>query len=202
MSKKALQVALLGNPNTGKTSVFNALTGLNQKVGNYPGITVEKKIGTCTLPNGNTASILDLPGTYSLNTTSIDESIAVEILLNKNGKYYPDVAVVVVEVEHLKRNLLLFSQIKDLGIPTILVINMADRMDKKGISLDLDTLSKTLDTHIVLCSARKGTGLDELKELLTDIPSLSTKPLLDISRVSTSFIGALQKRFPKEDAYK
>ena len=126
---KQINVALIGNPNTGKTSVFNALTGLNQKVGNYPGITVEKKEGICKLPRGVKAHIIDLPGTYSLNASSLDENVVIELLLNKNDKDFPDVAVVVSDVENLKRNLLLFTQIKDLEIPVILVINMADRID-------------------------------------------------------------------------
>ncbi len=151
---KQINVALIGNPNTGKTSVFNQLTGLNQKVGNYPGITVEKKEGICKLPRGVKAHILDLPGTYSLNTTSLDESVAVELLLNKNDKDHPDVAIVISDVENLKRNLLLFTQIKDLKIPTILVINMADRMTRKGITLDIEQLEKRLDTKIALWSAR------------------------------------------------
>ena len=87
---KQLNVALIGNPNTGKTSLFNQLTGLNQKVGNYPGITVEKKEGTCKLPNGSKAHIIDLPGTYSLNASSADEQLVVELLLNKNHRDYPD----------------------------------------------------------------------------------------------------------------
>ena len=114
-----LNVALIGNPNTGKTSVFNALTGLNQKVGNYPGITVEKKQGSCRLNRTTKAHIIDLPGTYSLNASSMDESVVIELLLNKNDKDYPDVAVVVSDIENLKRNLLLFTQIKDLEIPTL-----------------------------------------------------------------------------------
>ena len=140
MSNKNINIALIGNPNVGKTSVFNQLTGLNQQVGNYPGITVEKKIGFCKLPNNIKANILDLPGTYSLNASSIDENVVIELLLNKNDKLYPDVALVVTDVENLKRNLLLFTQIKDLEIPTILVINMADRMKHKGISLNISYL--------------------------------------------------------------
>lgn len=136
-SNHNINVALIGNPNVGKTSVFNQLTGLNQQVGNYPGITVEKKVGFCKLPYNFKANILDLPGTYSLNASSIDENVVIELLLNKNDKLYPDVAIVVTDVENLKRNLLLFTQIKDLEIPTILVINMADRMEYKGISLDI-----------------------------------------------------------------
>ena len=163
---KQINVSLIGNPNTGKTSVFNQLTGLNQQVGNYPGITVEKKEGVCKLPRGLKAHILDLPGTYSLNASSIDESVVIELLLNKNDKDFPDVAVVVSDVENLKRNLLLFTQIKDLEIPTILVINMADRMKRKGISLDVPLLEEKLKSKVVLISARKGSGIEELKEEL------------------------------------
>ena len=139
---RSINIALLGNPNTGKTSVFNRLTGLTQKVGNYPGITVEKKEGICKLNRTTRAHIIDLPGTYSLNASSMDESVVIELLLNKNSKDFPDVAVVVTDVENLKRNLLLFTQVKDLGIPTLLVINMADQMKRKGISVDLPFLEK------------------------------------------------------------
>lgn len=159
MSSQNIKVALIGNPNTGKTSVFNLLTGLNQQVGNYPGITVEKKQGSCNLPLDFKATILDLPGTYSLNASSLDENVVIELLLNKNDKLYPDVAIVVTDVENLKRNLLLFTQIKDLEIPTILVINMADRMEVKGISLDIPYLEQQLNTRIALISSRKKLGL-------------------------------------------
>ena len=158
---KQIKVALIGNPNTGKTSVFNALTGLNQKVGNYPGITVEKKEGICKLPRGVKAHILDLPGTYSLNASSIDENLVIELLLNKNDKDFPDVAILISDVENLKRNLLLFTQIKDLKIPTILVINMADRMNRKGISLNIPVLEAHLHTKIAVVSTRKNNGIIE-----------------------------------------
>ncbi|WP_127140581.1 ferrous iron transport protein B [Flagellimonas marinaquae] len=199
---KNINVALIGNPNTGKTSVFNQLTGLKQKVGNYPGITVEKKEGICKLPRGVKAHILDLPGTYSLNTTSLDESLVVELLLNKNDKDYPDVAVVISDVENLKRNLLLFTQIKDLKIPTILVINMADRMDRKGISLDVPAMEKKLDTKIALVSTRKNTGIDRIKELIADYKNVSSKPLLDPARISPAYFERLKKTFPQNDLYK
>ncbi|MFS4466478.1 ferrous iron transport protein B [Maribacter sp. 2210JD10-5] len=199
---KQINVALIGNPNTGKTSVFNELTGLNQKVGNYPGITVEKKEGICKLPRGVKAHILDLPGTYSLNTTSLDESVAVELLLNKNDKDHPDVALVVSDVENLKRNLLLFTQIKDLKIPTILVINMADRMSRKGISIDLALLEEKLDTKIALVSTRKGIGIDRLKELIGDYKSLSNGPNVDTTVIAPDYFNRLKFAFPKEEIYK
>ena len=199
---KQINVALIGNPNTGKTSVFNQLTGLNQKVGNYPGITVEKKEGICKLPRGVKAHILDLPGTYSLNTTSLDESVAVELLLNKNDKDHPDVALVVSDVENLKRNLLLFTQIKDLKIPTILVINMADRMSRKGISIDIPLLEEKLDTRIALVSTRKGTGITELKEFIADFKNLSKKPVVDTTVIAPDYFDGLKNTFPNEDLYK
>jgi ferrous iron transport protein B len=199
---KSINVALIGNPNTGKTSVFNQLTGLKQKVGNYPGITVEKKEGICKLPRGVKAHILDLPGTYSLNTTSLDESVAVELLLNKNDKDFPDVAVVITEVENLKRNLLLFTQIKDLKIPAILVINMADRMSRKGISLDIPLLEEKLDTKIALVSTRKGTGVEHIKELIADYRNLSIAPNVDTSVIDPAYFESLRETFPKEDLYK
>ncbi len=202
MSSNNINVALIGNPNTGKTSVFNELTGLNQQVGNYPGITVEKKIGFCKLTSKIKANILDLPGTYSLNASSIDENVVIELLLNKNDKLFPDVALVVTDVENLKRNLLLFTQIKDLEIPTILVINMADRMKFKGISLDIPYLEEQFKTKIVLISTRKGTGIEELKELIINYKSLSTEPCLNASTIDPDYFETLQKTFPTQLLYK
>jgi ferrous iron transport protein B len=199
---KQINVALIGNPNTGKTSVFNQLTGLNQKVGNYPGITVEKKEGICKLSRGIKAHILDLPGTYSLNTTSLDESVAVELLLNKKDKDHPDLALVISDVENLKRNLLLFTQIKDLKIPTILVINMADRMSRKGISVDIGLLEQKLNTKIALISTRKETGIEYLKQLITAYKSLSSKPIIDITTIEPEYFERLKNTFPNEDIYK
>ncbi len=202
MSVQNINVALIGNPNTGKTSVFNQLTGLNQQVGNYPGITVEKKIGFCKLPNNVKANILDLPGTYSLNASSMDESVVIELLLNKNDKLYPDVAVVVTDVENLKRNLLIYTQIKDLEIPTILVINMSDRMERKGISLDIPYLEDKLKTKIALVSSRKGLGIEELKELIVSYKTLPSEPCLNASVIDPEYFEKLQKAFPNQLMYK
>ncbi|TXK72718.1 ferrous iron transport protein B [Mesonia sp. HuA40] len=199
---KQLNVALIGNPNTGKTSVFNQLTGLNQQVGNYPGITVEKKEGVAKLSRTHKAHILDLPGTYSLNASSLDENLVIELLLNKNDKDYPDVAVVISDVENLKRNLLLFTQIKDLGLPTILVINMADRMDRKGISLDIPVLEKELKTKIALVSSRKNTGIDYLKELIIQYQNLSTEPCVNASSIDPTYFDRLRQAFPNQSLYK
>lgn len=202
MTNQNINVALIGNPNTGKTSVFNQLTGLNQQVGNYPGITVEKKIGFCKLPNNVRANILDLPGTYSLNASSIDENVVIELLLNKNDKLYPDVALVVTDVENLKRNLLLFTQIKDLEIPTILVINMADRMKFKGITLDIPFLEEHLKTKIALISSRKGFGIDALKKLIVSYKTISSEPCLNASSIDPEYFDTLRKTFPNQLLYK
>lgn len=199
---KQINVALIGNPNTGKTSVFNALTGLNQKVGNYPGITVDKKEGICKLPRGIKAHILDLPGTYSLNASSLDENVVIELLLNKNDKDFPDIAVVVTDVENLKRNLLIFTQIKDLEIPTLLVINMADRMAKKGISLDISYLEEQLKTKIALVSTRKKEGIEDLKELLINYRDISSEPCLKTTDIDPTYFSGLQKAFPNQSLYK
>jgi ferrous iron transport protein B len=202
MSLKNINVALIGNPNVGKTSVFNQLTGLNQQVGNYPGITVEKKMGFCKLPNNIKANILDLPGTYSLNASSIDESVVIELLLNKNDRLYPDVALVVTDVENLKRNLLLYTQIKDLEIPTILVINMADRMEYKGITLDIPYLEEHLKTKIALISSRKGYGIEELKNLIVSYRTISSEPCLNASSIDVEYFNSLRTAFPNQLLYK
>ncbi|OOG73223.1 ferrous iron transport protein B [Flavobacterium sp. A45] len=202
MSLKNINVALIGNPNVGKTSVFNQLTGLNQQVGNYPGITVEKKMGFCKLPNNIKANILDLPGTYSLNASSIDESVVIELLLNKNDRLYPDVALVVTDVENLKRNLLLYTQIKDLEIPTILVINMADRMEHKGITLDIPYLEEHLKTKIALISSRKGHGIEELKNLIVSYKTISSEPCLNASVIDVEYFNSLRQAFPNQLLYK
>jgi ferrous iron transport protein B len=199
---KTINVALIGNPNTGKTSVFNAITGLNQKVGNYPGITVEKKQGICRLDRTTKAHIIDLPGTYSLNASSMDESVVIELLLNKNDKDYPDVAVVVSDIENLKRNLLLFTQIKDLEIPTLLVINMSDRMKSKGISIDIPLLEEKLKTRICLISTRENKGIDHLKSILLDYRLLSNAKCTDIKQIDEAYFEKLEKVFPDQSLYK
>lgn len=199
---KNLNVALIGNPNTGKSSVFNQLTGLNQKTGNYPGITVEKRQGVCRLPRGVKAHILDLPGTYSLNASSLDENVVVELLLNKNDKDFPDVAVVISDVENLKRNMLLFTQIKDLSIPTILVINMSDRMNRKGISIDAEKMEELLQAKVVLVSARKNEGIHTLKQHIAAYKNISTAPCISIAEIDQDYFSSLERTFPNQSLYK
>ena len=200
---KAIKVALVGNPNTGKTSLFNQLTGLNQKVGNYPGITVDKKVGKALLAKDTYASIVDLPGTYSMNPTSIDENIVLQTLLNKGHDDFPDVIVVVADIENIKRNLLLYSQIKDLQIPTILAINMADQLSKKGVEIDLEQLKTELKSEVVLISARKNLGIEELKKVILDYENLDTDPLAHISgKIDKAYFEELKASFPNLSLYK
>ena len=199
---KQIKVALIGNPNTGKTSIFNSLTGLNQKIANYPGVTVDKKEGICKLSRGSKAHIFDLPGTYSLNASSMDENLVVELLLNKNHKDFPDLAIIVSDVENLKRNLILFTQVKDLEIPTVLAINMSDRMKYKGIELDIEKLEKELDTKIILTTNRSKDWLDDIKNLIENYKELSSKIFMDTSIIDPEYFNNLKKIFPNQKLYK
>ena len=195
MAQNSIKIALIGNTNTGKTSLFNQLTGLNQKVGNYPGVTVDKKQGVSKLSSSHQATIIDLPGTYSINPTSLDESIVLKTLLNKDIEASPDVILVVADIENLKRNLLLFSQIKDLEIPTVLAINMVDQMSKKGITIDLSLLAKELNTEVVLISARKNEGIQEVKEALIRCHiAAKASPLCGInSKIDPDYFDSLKQ---------
>lgn len=184
MAGSRLKVALVGNPNSGKSSLFNHLTGLNQKIGNFPGVTVEKRSGISPWPDGTTAEIIDLPGIYSLYPRSLDERIVSEILLDHTSPICPDTIVVTADATNLKRSLLLLTQIIDLGLPTVLALNMMDLVSKAGISYDLNALSQALGIPVVPINARKGTGLDELKKILS-------KPVdLPVNRVFTIYEGA------------
>lgn len=199
--KHTINIALIGNPNVGKTSVFNMLTGLKQKVGNYPGITVEKKVGVFKVNNQLKANIVDLPGSYSINATSKDEQVVLDLLFDQNNEHYPDVVLVVADVENIKRNLLLFTQIKDLGLPTILAVNMADRMGPKGISLDIQSLEAALDTKVVLLSVRENKGFEELKGAIASYKELSKEKIIDIKSIDTAYFEQFAAANPNKDVY-
>jgi ferrous iron transport protein B len=172
-----LSIALAGNPNSGKTSLFNALTGLNQKVGNYPGVTVDKKIGKASLDQHQIAQIIDLPGTYSLYPKGMDEYVAYEVLLNAQADHYPDLIVVLVDASNLKRNLLLCTQILDLDVPTVVALTMADMAAQKGNVIDVEKLSANLGVPVVTINPRAGTGIAQLKStLLEATKSKSIRP--------------------------
>lgn len=198
---KPLKIALIGNPNVGKTSLFNSLTGMNQRVGNYPGITVERKTGKFQI-NNTLATIIDLPGVYSMNPTSVDEEVALQVFFDESHKDYPDVVVVVAEAENLKRNLLLFLQIRDLGFPTLLCINMADEIEKKGITLDIPAMERELNCKIVLTSTRKKQGIEDLKsKILNLVNNISASPF-DIKCVEPEYFSAIEKNFPNHPPFK
>ena len=198
-----LKVSLIGNPNTGKTSLFNELTGLNQKVGNYPGVTVDKRQGTAKLDNDIVALITDLPGTYSVNPTSLDESIVLKNLLKDNAEDLPDVIVVVADVENLKRNLLLFSQVQDFNIPVILAINMADQMQKKGISINIEELEKELETKVSLISVRTKEGINQLKSTIANFSALKANTNFKsfCERIDSSYFASLEKASSRFSVY-
>ncbi|MEM8966831.1 MAG: ferrous iron transport protein B [Bacteroidota bacterium] len=163
------RIALVGNPNAGKSSLFNLMTGLNQKVGNYPGVTVDKKVGTLHLPSGRSVQVVDLPGTYSIFPRSSDERVVANQLLNPKQDPFQAV-VVVADATNLERNLLLCTQLIDLGLPLVLVLNMVDLVQKRNISLDAEKLQKELGSiPVVQMNARQGQGLNELKTVLDGV---------------------------------
>ena len=158
---ESLKIALVGNPNLGKTTLFNKLCGLNQRTGNYPGVTVDKKKGYLKA-DGKKIEIVDLPGINGLYPNSKDEELVVKYLLNSEAEDYPDKIVLIVSALNLKRNLFLYEQIRDLNIPLILAVNMVDLAARRGIFIDMEALRKAVDIPIVKISAKKGTGFTEL----------------------------------------
>lgn len=165
-TKKNLKIALLGNPNSGKSSLFNHLTGLNQKVGNFPGVTVDKKIGKARISDTIQADIIDLPGVYSLYPRSVDEQVVYDYLNDRASEDFPDLLLVVADASNLKRNLFLYSQLYDLGIPLILVLTMTDIAQEHGLKLETSVLQHILKVPVVLMNTRTGKNLFRLRELI------------------------------------
>ena len=199
--KKKFNLLLLGNPNTGKSSLFNKLTGLSQKVGNFPGVTVEKKEGVLNFKNNYFANVIDLPGAYSINSFSPEEEIVSNILLKKN-EVSPDAALIVSDIENLKHNLLLFTQVKDLGIPLYLVINMCDVMEKKGITLDIDNLEKGLKTKIFLVSTRNSSGIDNLLNEIPKILDSDISTLVDNNYIDSKTLQKINRKNNSNSTYR
>ena len=166
MNSSEIIIALTGNPNSGKSTLFNALTGLRQKVGNYPGITVEKRTGICNLDSNLKANILDLPGTYSLYPKLNDEQITQNIICNKDNKLYPEVTVVVADATNLRRSIFLITQIIDLKMKVVLALNMIDLSLKEGVIINVKKLSEQLKIPVVAINARKKEGIKNLKEVI------------------------------------
>ena len=201
--KKQLKVALVGNPNTGKSTLFNLLTGLNQKIGNFPGVTVDKKTGTYKLPTGQEAQLIDLPGAYSLYPKSKDEGLVLEVLGNTANEIHPDVVVFIADATNLKRNLLLFSQVADLKLPTIIALNMMDLAKRGGVNIKVDKLAQKLGVRVVPISARNAEGIEELKQAVADASSLATQTdTIDFSEfLNPSALLELQTELGLKESY-
>ena len=187
MIKKDIKVALAGNPNSGKSTLFNALTGLKQSVGNYPGITVDKKLGNCKLNISTKAQIIDLPGAYSLYSKSLDEKVTQQILCNKENKDYPDVIVVIADSSNLRKSLLFLSQIIDLKREVILALNMIDISRDMGIVIDIPQIADQLGINVVEINARKRIGIKELKDAILSV-NLPKKEILNIKEIFPDII--------------
>ena len=205
MKKNNLNIALVGNPNSGKSSLFNALTGLNQKVGNFPGVTVDKKSGVSVLAPGLTVNIIDLPGTYSLYPKRADEWVTYKVLLNQDPAVRADMVVLLVDASNLKRNLLFCSQIIDLKIPVVVALTMMDLAGQKGIEIDVEGLERELGIPIVIVNPRKNKGIPQLKKVV----ELKTRQLRNIPRrdfisnhgLAAGAIQDVKKLFPDISDY-
>jgi len=197
-----LKVALVGNPNSGKSTLFNILTGLNQKIGNFPGVTVEKKEGFYKLPDNRIARIIDLPGTYSFYPKSRDERIVMDALADENNSVHPDLIVFVADASNLKRNLLLFSQVADLQIPIIIALNMMDLAINGGISISVDELALKLGVQVIPISARKLEGIEQLKLAISYSSSIPLQlPSIDVVALAPHLIKKIQSDLNIEHPY-
>lgn len=194
------KIALIGNPNVGKSSLFNLLTGLRQKVGNYPGMTVEKKTGNFSHQN-HKYQLIDLPGTYGIYPTSLDEQVVTDVLSNPAHKQHPDLGVVVASPDNLKRGILLYQQVRELGIPAVFVINRFDEAEKDGIQIDLIQLEEILQTKVLTTDARSGKGVNELKNVLSE----NVADYSDAYAIPNEFldkINFIKHKFSIENNYK
>lgn len=197
-----LKIALVGNPNSGKTTLFNLLTGLKQKTGNFPGVTVDKKSGFVKLPDNRVAEVIDLPGTYSIYPKSLDEKIVQEILLDRQNPQHPDIAIVVADATNLKRNLLLFTEIRDLGVPCVLVLNMIDIVQQRNVKIDLRGLSIDLGVKVLATNSHSGHGIDALKKIISQPLIQSNKPFYDVEHLASKTINDIKEKFDLTENYR
>ncbi|MFL5788770.1 MAG: ferrous iron transport protein B, partial [Flavisolibacter sp.] len=205
MTKNIVHIALVGNPNSGKTSLFNALTGLNQRVGNFPGVTVDKKIGITSLSESITGNIIDLPGTYSLYPKRLDEWVSYRVLLNQDKEIKADLFIVVVDVSNLKRNLLFCSQILDLKKPVVVALTMADLAKRKGIQIDLAELERELGVPVVSVNPRKQKGFSQLKKVIEQTVSrlykIPARDFIENKELASGPIEDLKQIIPEASDY-
>jgi ferrous iron transport protein B len=205
LGKQNIHIALVGNPNSGKSSLFNALTGLNQKVGNFPGVTVDKKTGLSQLVPGVSAKIIDLPGTYSLYPRRGDEWVTYKVLLKQDGELKPDMVVLLADASNLKRNLLFCSQIIDLKIPVVIALTMMDLANKKGIEIDVNGLERELGVPIVVVNPRKNKGMPQLKKIIAQtVQQLYQAPVRDFipnKSLATDAVEGVKNFFPDISDY-
>src|SRR5829696_5961692 len=205
VSKNLIHIALVGNPNSGKTSLFNALTGLNQRVGNFPGVTVDKKTGSSSISTAITGNIIDLPGTYSLYPKRLDEWVSYRVLLNQDKEIKADVFVVVVDASNLKRNLLFCSQIMDLKKPVVVALTMVDIAKQKGIEIDQSQLERELGVPVVSINPRKEKGIIQLKKAIELTASnqykVPVRDFIDNRELAAAPIGDLQLAIPDTSDY-
>ena len=198
---KRLKVALAGKPNSGKSSLFNQLTGLNQKTGNFPGVTVDKKTGIIRLDENIQAEIIDLPGIYSLYPRSLDEKIVAEIFSDRRNNYFPNKVILVADATNLQSSLLLLTQLIDLRLPTVLVLNMVDLAAKSGQNIDVIKLSQHLDLPVVLVNARTGQGIQELKKVLAGNIPVSRQKIYTLEKEITPAVDETKQHFKLESNY-
>ena len=199
-----IHIALVGNPNSGKSSLFNALTGMHQKVSNFPGVTVDKKTGQMQLA-GNPTTLIDLPGTYSFYPKREDEWVAYKVLMGVDEEVKTDLILLIADASNLKRNLLFCTQIIDLKIPVVLALTMNDLAAKKGIKIDIAGLQEDLGIPVVAIDARKNKGLTELKTALTNIiqttRSKNQQSFIDNKKLAPAAIDAFKKLYPTHSDY-
>jgi ferrous iron transport protein B len=197
--RSKLTVVLLGNPNTGKSTLFSALSGVRQRVGNYPGVTVEKKIGRFEL-EGRRVDLVDLPGTYSLAPRSPDEMVAVDVLLGRLAEPAPpDAVIAIVDAANLERNLYLVSQVLELGLPTVVAVNMIDLARKRGIEIDAARLEKQLGVPVVVVQANRRIGIEELKRaLVRAVNYQGCTPASPFPREFQAEVAALEGQFSEQ----
>lgn len=197
---KKINIALVGNPNSGKTSLFNVLTGLNQKVGNFPGVTVDKKTGTSQVSDNLTANIIDLPGTYSLYPKRADEWVSYKVLLNQDEHVFPDLVVLVADASNLKRNLLFCSQIIDLKIPVVIALTMMDLARKNGTQVDIPGLERELGVPVVAINPRKNKGISSLKKAIQlaseNMNQVPARDFIDISPDIAVAVQSVKEKLP------